>query len=130
MGFTDRVFANGPGDLSSIPGRVLPKTQKWYLMSTCLTLSIIRYGSSMKWVNHKKGVAPSSTPWCCSYWKGSLRVTLDYSRQLTYLLSMSLKAKSFVNKYSDINSNFVFIFISISITLAAWKKTTVVAICK
>ena len=23
-----RVFANGPGDLSSIPGRVIPKTQK------------------------------------------------------------------------------------------------------
>ena len=23
-----RVFANGPGDLSSIPGRVMPKTQK------------------------------------------------------------------------------------------------------
>ena len=23
-----RVFANGPGDLSSIPGRVTPKTQK------------------------------------------------------------------------------------------------------
>ena len=27
-----RVFANGPGDLGSIPGRVIPKTQKWYLM--------------------------------------------------------------------------------------------------
>ena len=23
-----RVFANGPGDLGSIPGRVIPKTQK------------------------------------------------------------------------------------------------------
>ena len=25
-----------------------------------------------------KGVAPSPTPWCSSYRKGSLRVTLDY----------------------------------------------------
>ena len=26
-----RVFANDPGDLSSIPGRVIPKTQKMVL---------------------------------------------------------------------------------------------------
>ena len=37
-----RVFANGPRDLGSIPGRVIPKTQKWYLMLPCLTLSILR----------------------------------------------------------------------------------------
>ena len=28
-----RVFANGPGDLRSIPGRVIPKTQKMVLDS-------------------------------------------------------------------------------------------------
>ena len=33
-----RVFANGSEDLGSIPGRVIPKTQK---MSPCLTLNII-----------------------------------------------------------------------------------------
>ena len=27
-----RVFANGLGDLGSIPSRVIPKTQKQYLM--------------------------------------------------------------------------------------------------
>ena len=58
------LFANGPGDLGSIPGRVIPKTQKWYLMPPCLTLSIIRYGSRVKWSNPGKGVAPSPTPWC------------------------------------------------------------------
>ena len=26
------------------------------------------------------GVVPSPTPWCSSYRKGSLRVTLDYGR--------------------------------------------------
>ena len=37
------VFAKGPGNGGSIPGRVIPKTQKkWYLMLPCLTLSIIR----------------------------------------------------------------------------------------
>ena len=30
----------------------------------------------------REGVAPSPTPWCCSYRKGSLRVTLDYGCQL------------------------------------------------
>ena len=36
------VFENGPGDLSSIPGRVIPKTQKWFLKLPCLTLCVIR----------------------------------------------------------------------------------------
>ena len=31
IGQAVRVFANGPGDLGSIPGRVLPKTQKMVL---------------------------------------------------------------------------------------------------
>ena len=39
-----RVFTNGLVDRGSIPGRVIPKTKKkkWYLISPCLTLSIIR----------------------------------------------------------------------------------------
>ena len=32
-----RVFANGLGDRGSIPGRVIPKAQKWYLIPPCLT---------------------------------------------------------------------------------------------
>ena len=55
-------------------------------MPPCLTLSIIRYGSRVKWSNPGKGVAPSPTPWCSSYQKGSLWVTLEYGRQL-YLLT-------------------------------------------
>ena len=31
-----RVFANGPGDRSSIPGRVIPKTQKMGLDAALL----------------------------------------------------------------------------------------------
>ena len=31
VGLIGRVFANGPGDLSSIPGRVIPKIQKMVL---------------------------------------------------------------------------------------------------
>ena len=83
IGVMIRVFANGSGDLCSIPGRVILKTKKkWYLMPLCLTLSIIKYGSRVKWSNPGKGVGPSPTPRCSSYRKGSLRVTFDYSRQL------------------------------------------------
>ena len=60
-------------------------SKKWNLMPPYLTLSIIRYESRVKWINPGKGVAPSPTPWCSSYQKGSLWVVLDYSRQL-YLL--------------------------------------------
>ena len=59
-------FANTPGYRGSIRGRVIPK---WYLMSLCLTLSIIRYRSKVKWSNPVKGC---------------LRITLDYSRP-TYI---------------------------------------------
>ena len=75
-----RVFANGPGDLGSIPGRVIPKTQK-VVLDAILTLSIIRYVSRIKWSNPGNGVAPSPTPRCSSYRKGSPRVNLDYGRQ-------------------------------------------------
>ena len=33
----------------------------------------------------REGVAPSPTHWCSSYRKGSLRVTLDYGRQLLHM---------------------------------------------
>ena len=33
-----RVFTNGPGDLGSIPGRVIPKTQKMVLDASLLNI--------------------------------------------------------------------------------------------
>ena len=39
----------------------------------------------MKWNNLGKGVAPSPTPRCSSYWKGSFRVTFAYGRQLYFI---------------------------------------------
>ena len=35
------------------------RLKKWYLIPPCLTLSIIRYVSRVKWSNPVKGVAPS-----------------------------------------------------------------------
>ena len=62
------------------------RLKKWYLMLPCLTLSIIRYVSRVKWSNPGKGVAPFTTPRCSSNWKGSFRVALDYGHRLYSLL--------------------------------------------
>ena len=58
IGLVEGVFANGPGDRGTILIRVIRTTQKWYLIPSCLTLSIIRYVSRVKWSNPGKGLAP------------------------------------------------------------------------
>ena len=85
-----RVFPNGLGDWGSILSQVIPKTQKWYSMLPCLTLSITRYWSRVKWSNPRNGVAPFPTPWCSSYQKGSRRVTHDSGCQLYLLIFIIL----------------------------------------
>ena len=74
-----KVFANGPGDRGSIPGRVIPKTQKMVLDISLLNTQHYKVQIKGKWSNPRKELANSPTPWCSSYWKGSLLVTLDYS---------------------------------------------------
>ena len=54
-----RVFANGTVDPVSIPGRVIPKTQKMVLDAT-------QYYKE-KWSNPRNGIVPSPKPRCCSY---------------------------------------------------------------
>ena len=76
------------------------RLKKWNLMPPCLALSMIRWGSREKWSNPGNGVAPSPTPRCSSYWKGSLRVTLDYSRQLYFYSSVILVKLVSVRFYS------------------------------
>ena len=79
-----REFANGPGDLGSIPGRVIPKTQKMVLHASLLNTQHYKVQIKGKVEQPREGVAPSRTLWCSSYRKGSLRVTLDYGRQLYF----------------------------------------------
>ena len=79
-----REFANGPRDRGSIPGRVIPKTQKMVLDAILLNTQHYKVKIEVKWSNLGKGVAPSPTPWSSSYQKGSLRVTLDYDRELYF----------------------------------------------
>ena len=71
------------------------RLKKWYLTPPCLTLSIIRYGSRVKWSNPGKEVAPFPTPWCSSYRKGSLLVALDCSHQLYYYFTYMIEITYF-----------------------------------
>ena len=64
------------------------------MIPPCLILSNIRLVSRVKWSNLGKVIAPSPTPLCSSYWKGSLRATLDYSRQLYSFINESRKKGS------------------------------------
>ena len=63
---------------------------KWYLLPPRLTLSDIKCVSRVKWSNPGKGVWPSPTPRCSSYWKRSLLVAFDYGRQLYLLIIIPL----------------------------------------
>ena len=85
IGLGVRVFANGSGDLGSIPGRVIPKTQKMVLDASLLNTQHYKVRIKGRVEQSREGVAPSPTFWCSSYRKGSLWVTLNYGRQL-YLL--------------------------------------------
>ena len=85
IGVVGRVFVDGQGDRGSIPGRVIPKTQKWYLIPPFLTLLTIKHVSRVKWNNPDKEVALSPIPWCSSCCKGSILVALDYGCQFTFI---------------------------------------------
>ena len=76
-----RVFANGPGDLGSIPGRVIPKTQKMVLDASLLNTQHYKVRIKGKVEQSRER---SSALGVVSYRKGSLRVTLDYGRQLLH----------------------------------------------
>ena len=69
-----RVFTNGPGDQGSIPGQVVPKTQKMLIGASLLNTLHYKVWIKSKRSNPGKGVAPFPTSWFSSYRKGSLQV--------------------------------------------------------
>ena len=99
IGLAVRVFTNGPGDVGLIPGRVIPKTQKMVLDASLLNTQHYKVRIKGKVEQFREGVAPSPTPWCSSYRKGSLRVTPDYGRQLyfTYIYIAFMQGSSYMN---------------------------------
>ena len=75
-----RVFANCPGDLGSIPGRIRPKTFKIVLDTSLLNTQ--QYKVRIKGKVKQSRERSSTLPYTLVYWKGSLLVALAYSRQL------------------------------------------------
>ena len=83
-----RVFANGPGYLGSIPSRVIPKTQKMVLDATLLNTQQYKVRIKGKVEQSRERSSPHLVH--LGVVKESLRVTLDYGRQL-YLHEVLLK---------------------------------------
>ena len=84
IGIMVRVFTNGPGVWGSIPGWVIPKTQKMLLEAPLLDTQRYKVWIKRNRSIPRKEVAPPSTSQCSRYWKGSPQVALDNS-QPTYI---------------------------------------------
>ena len=61
------VFGNDPGDWGSVPGEVIPKTQKMVLDAYLLNTQNYKVRFKGKWVNQRKGLVHSLTSRCSSY---------------------------------------------------------------
>ena len=83
IGLVGRVFTNGPGDLGSIPSRVIPKTLKMVFDTSLLITQHYKVRIEVKWSKEMSSALP--TPRCSSKWKGTLLVALDNSRQHAYI---------------------------------------------
>ena len=76
------------------------RLKKWYLMPPCLTLSIIRYASRVKWGNPGNGVVPSLHHGVVAIEKGAFEspstmvanfTLLYYTESTRYLLWLTVK---------------------------------------
>ena len=97
------------------------RLKKWYLMLPCLTLSIIRYESRVKWSNPGNGIVLSPTPWCSSYWKGNLQVALDYGHQLYFYIYKSLSSFFDIDHTESLDSLSLSLSLSIPIVYIFWQ---------
>ena len=70
IGLVVRVFAKGPGDLDSIPGRIIPKTQKMVLDASLLNTQHYKVRIKGKVEQSRERSRALSYIWHSSYWKG------------------------------------------------------------
>ena len=71
-----RVFTNGLGDWCSIPGQVIPMTQKMVLDAALFDTQHYKIHIKGKVEQSREWSSASPTHWCGSYQKRSPRVTL------------------------------------------------------
>ena len=82
------------------------RLKKWYLMLPCLVLGTKRWGSKVKWCNPGKGVAPSPTPRCSSYWKGNLLVTLDEGHQQLIYIYIYIRRTAIIERIYKLHNSY------------------------
>ena len=75
IGLVGRVFANDPGDLGLIPGRVIPKTLKMVLDTSLLNTQ--QYKVRIKGKMEHFWERSSALPYTYSFRKGSPLIALD-----------------------------------------------------
>ena len=104
IGLMSRVLANGPGDRGSIPARVIPKTRKMVLHTALLNTQHykVRIKGKVEQSRNRNEETPSSTLRCSSYWKGSLRVSLDKSRQLLMYIDIYIYTHTYTHIHTHI----------------------------
>ena len=78
------VFANGPENRGSIPGQVIPKTQKMVLDTSLLSTQHYKVWINDKWSNSGKRVVPSLHLSVAAIEKGGFGSPLTMVSQLTY----------------------------------------------
>ena len=100
IGLVGRVFTNGPGDLGSIPGRVIPKTLKMVLDISLFNIQQykVRIEGKVEQFRERR-VVPTPTSRCSSYWKGSLLVAHFNLNRL-----IGLVGRVFANGPGDLGS--------------------------
>ena len=74
--------------------RVIPKILKMVLDITLLNTQQYKVRIKVKVDQSWEKSSALPTPRCCSYWKGSLLVALDYGRQLYFVLNTVLWSKT------------------------------------
>ena len=99
------------------------RLKKWYLMPPCLTLSIIRLGWRVKWSHPGKGVTLFPIPWCSSYRKGSLQVTLNNFIYIYYHICWLIK-NVLKNYLASLRSRVSFASLSNGVLVLQWPLTT------
>ena len=102
----DKVFANGPRDWGSIPGRVRPKTQKMVIGLTLLNNLYFKVQIQSKWSNTEKWVAPFPKSQYSSYWKGAFQLP---STTVTILL-IDIYIHGYVHIFLDLDI-YIYIYI-------------------
>ena len=85
IGLMSWVLVNGPGDLGSILGRVIPKTLKMVFDTSLLNPQQNNVCIKGKVEQSRERSSAPPTSRCCSYWKESLLVALDYDHLLLSL---------------------------------------------